>query len=50
MLPGYLEKFAKKAGFKKKQSIYYDSLGFFISEKEIRDCYEEISRILNREN
>lgn len=49
MLPGYLEKFAKKAGFKKKQGIYYDSLGFFVSEKEIKDYYEEINRIYSRQ-
>lgn len=37
--------FAKKVGFKKKNGLYYDKLGFVVNESDIKQMYSEIERI-----
>ena len=39
--------YAKRVGYKKKGSMWYDKMGFIVSEKEIKDSLDEIVRIVN---
>ena len=39
--------YAKRVGYKKKGSLWYDKMGFIVSEKEIKDSLDEIVRIVS---
>lgn len=44
------QKYAKRVGYKKKGSIWIDSLGFPVSESEIRDSFHELEKIMETNN
>lgn len=39
--------YAKRVGYKKKNNLWYDSMGFIVSEEEIKNSYNELERIVN---
>ncbi len=51
MLRSEVQKYAKKAGYKKdKMGLYRDKLGFVESEKDILASYEEVTKIMEKNN
>lgn len=42
----HIKVFAKKTGYKEKSGMWYDKQGFPVSESEIVDYYNEITRVI----